>query len=87
MSEDPIKITHITVTVNRMPRYCHECPMLVMGASFYCAAINIMDNGTDPSLGKHPFDMPFRRHDCPLIVEPESAYAWPYALKEKSNKE
>ncbi len=69
MEDESIKITRLTIAVNKMPQYCYECPMMAMGASYYCEAINIMNNGTDPSLGKSPFDMPFRRHDCPLIVE------------------
>ena len=71
MSEEPIKITRLAIAVNKMPCYCHECPMMVMGVLYYCEAINIMNNGTDPSLGKDPFGLPFRRHDCPLTVAEE----------------
>ncbi len=73
MSKGPIKI--VKVVVDRMPARCGECPFkadefksVYEGYESECVALRNKD-GVKTALYGEVDEMPYRRHDCPLIVE------------------
>lgn len=56
------------VFVNRMPDSCGECPMMVYHDCYgpYCAVLPKKIN----SITGNPYEMTYRRSDCPCAEEP-----------------
>lgn len=62
------------VVVDNMPASCGECPLFRVnyhGICYYCScgALPKGDNNRKVTIESNPYDMTYRRSDCPLVVE------------------
>lgn len=64
-AKEPVHVRY--VCVNRLPDYCGECPLMRQhnGVDAECTVVDPLKS----DIVGNPYDMTYRRSDCPLIVE------------------
>lgn len=67
MTDNEIHV--ISVEVNRIPQNCGECPL--MSYERYDDAVCTALPRDKREIAGNPYDMTYRRSDCPLIVVEE----------------
>lgn len=65
-----MKVLSARIVVDKLPNACWQCPMMRnIGTEEHRHYICVPLDGGRNNLGSDPFNLPFRRHDCPLVVE------------------